>query len=113
MPGMTIENIGNLVKTGDLEQVVEHGQTVQAPTPPGTDAAGEKSFGEVLKASIDNVNETQLQADRAIKELAAGRNKNIHETMLMMEKADMSFRLMMQARNKVIEAYREIMRMQV
>ena len=67
----------------------------------------------MLNDSLDKVNDLQGQADRAVKELVAGRNKNVHETMLMMEKADMSFRLMMQVRNKVIDAYREVMRMNV
>lgn len=71
------------------------------------------SFGKLLEKSLSDVNATQLDADRAIKELVAGRNKNIHETMLAIEKADMSFKLAMQVRNKVIEAYKEIMRMQV
>jgi flagellar hook-basal body complex protein FliE len=59
------------------------------------------------------VNQDQVQADRAIKELVAGRGKNIHETMLAVERADTSLKLMMQVRNKVLDAYREIMRMQV
>jgi len=45
--------------------------------------------------------------------LIAGESKNLHETMIAMEKADISFRLMMGVRNKIIEAYQEIMRMQV
>ena len=56
---------------------------------------------------------TQAQADQAIRELVAGRNKNIHETMLAIERADSSLKLMMQVRNKVLDAYREVMRMQV
>jgi len=59
------------------------------------------------------VNQHQHQADTAIKELVAGRSKNIHETMLTIERADTSLKLMMQVRNKILEAYREIMRMQV
>lgn len=115
MSNMTIENIGQFIKSGDLDQVMEYGRTVQAPEPPNASPADDaaKSFGQMLKDSLDKTNEVQMQADRAVKELAAGRNKNVHETMLMLEKADMSFRLMMQVRNKVLEAYREIMRMQV
>ena len=59
------------------------------------------------------MNQHQHQADTAIKELVAGRSKNIHETMLTIERADTSLKLMMQVRNKILEAYREIMRMQV
>ncbi|MBI3542747.1 MAG: flagellar hook-basal body complex protein FliE [Deltaproteobacteria bacterium] len=111
-----------MVRGGNLDNIIDHGQAVEKPVAPeigggaGLDAggtAGSKSFGDMLNESIEKVNDLQAQADRAAKELSAGRNKNIHETMLMMEKADMSFRLMMQVRNKVIDAYREIMRMQV
>lgn len=120
MANMTIENIGGFVRNGNIEQIIDGGRKIQqpvAPEIPGAEAqtggAGVKSFGEMLDKTMEAVNNDQLQADRAIKELVAGRNKNIHETMLMIEKADMSFRLAMQVRNKVIEAYREIMRMQV
>ncbi len=71
------------------------------------------SFAELLKRSIDQVNDYQHEADTAVKDLVAGRNKNIHETMLTLERADMSLKLMMQVRNKVLDAYKEIMRMQV
>lgn len=113
---MTIENIGRFIGNGNLEQVIDGGRTVEspmAPEIPGQAPEGSRSFTNYLAESIDKANEIQMQADTAAKELIAGRNKNIHETMLMLEKADMSFRLMMQVRNKVIDAYREIMRMQV
>jgi flagellar hook-basal body complex protein FliE len=70
-------------------------------------------FADVLRNSVDKVNEFQVQADHAIKEMVAGRNKNIHETLLAVERADSSLKLMMQVRNKALDAYREIMRMQV
>lgn len=82
--------------------------------PGNSDASeGGGSFVSALKDSMDKVNTYQVQADQAIKELAAGRTKNIHETMLTIERADTSLKLMMQVRNKVLDAYREIMRMQV
>jgi len=48
-----------------------------------------------------------------MQDVAAGRNKDLHGAVLAMEKADVQFRLLAQVRNKVIDAYREIMRMQV
>lgn len=72
-----------------------------------------KTFSDTLKASVEKVNEFQSQADTAIKELVAGKNKNIHETLLAVERADISLKLMMQVRNKIVDAYKEIMRMQV
>ena len=117
---MSIENIGQFIQSGNMENIVQNGRTIQAPVAPeipgamGVDGGEQtRSFGQMLAESIEKTNEIQLQADRAAKELAAGRNKNIHETMLMIEKADMSFRMMMQVRNKILDAYREIIRMQV
>ncbi|HTL12734.1 MAG TPA: flagellar hook-basal body complex protein FliE [Bdellovibrionota bacterium] len=75
-------------------------------------AAG-KGFMDMLSGSLQEVNTQQLQADQAIRELVAGRTKNIHETMLAVERADASLKLMMQVRNKILDAYREVMRMQV
>jgi flagellar hook-basal body complex protein FliE len=72
-----------------------------------------KTFTEMLRESMDQVNTQQVQADTAIKELVAGRSKNIHETMLTIERADTSLKMMMQVRNKILDAYKEVMRMPV
>src|SRR5690606_35632118 len=82
---------------------------------PASESAGgsAKGFGDLLRDSIEKTNEAQVQADHAIRELTAGHTKNIHETMLAIEKADTSLKLMMQVRNKVLDAYREIMKMQI
>jgi len=71
------------------------------------------TFLDALQNSMEEVNKTQLEADQSIKDLVAGRTKNIHETMLQLQKADLSLKTMMQVRNKVLEAYKEIMKMQV
>lgn len=71
------------------------------------------NFLDVLKKSVEKVNALQSQADAAIDDLVLGNNKDIAQTMIMMEKADISFRLMMQIRNKIVKAYEEVMRMQV
>jgi flagellar hook-basal body complex protein FliE len=71
------------------------------------------SFGDTLKGMMEDVNTSQLLADQKTEELAAGRNKDLHGSVLAMEKADINFRMLTQVRNKVIEAYREVMRMQV
>ena len=71
------------------------------------------SFADMLKKSVEKVNTLQNQADVAINDLVLGNSKDITKTMVMVEKADISFRLMMQVRNKIIQAYEEIMRTQV
>ena len=72
-----------------------------------------KPFGEVLKDSLKQVNHLQHEADRAIQDLATGGPTTLHDTMLTIEKAELSFKLMMQVRNKIVEAYQEVLRMQV
>lgn len=70
------------------------------------------SFGNMLARSLEEVNRLQITANEAIEGLEAGKQKNIHETMIAMEKADVAFQLLMQVRNKIISAYETIMRMQ-
>lgn len=86
-------------------------------TAPGaSEAAGESkgsTFFDALQNSMSEVNQNQLEADQSVKDLIAGKSKNIHETMLQLQKADLSLKTMMQVRNKVLEAYKEIMKMQV
>jgi flagellar hook-basal body complex protein FliE len=73
----------------------------------------ESGFLETLSKTLEEVNEEQLKADQSIKDIVAGKSKNIHETMLQIQKAELSLKTMMQVRNKILEAYKEIMRMQV
>lgn len=86
---------------------------ISGVTPRTVDASDSVSFGQVLKQSLNEVNQLQSEADRAIEALATGQQTDIHNTMIAMEKADVAFRLLMQIRNKVISAYETIMRMQV
>ena len=76
-------------------------------------AAESKSFGEFLSDSISKVNSIQQEANVAMEKLASGESQNLHETLLAVEKADIAFRTMNQVRTKVIDAYREIMKMQI
>jgi flagellar hook-basal body complex protein FliE len=82
-------------------------------TPAGTDAPEGSSFGKFLQDSISQVQTLQKDADKAIESLATGGPATLHDTMLALQKADLSFRLMMQVRNKIVEAYHEVLRMSV
>ena len=70
-----------------------------------------ESFGKMLAHSLKEVNQLKLDADEAINDLAAGKQNDIHQTMISLEKADVAFQLMMQIRNKIIAAYETVMRM--
>jgi len=70
------------------------------------------NFKELLKEAISEVNSLQKDADIAGMELLQGQN-TVHGTMIAIEKAELSFKYMMQVRSKIMEAYQEVMRMQV
>ena len=73
----------------------------------------EKSFGETLKSSLEKVNDLQIESNKAINDFSLEKNQDVHDVMIKWEKADLSLRLMMKIREKVLNAYEEIMRMQV
>ncbi len=70
-------------------------------------------FSSLLKDAIKDVNDAQLEADSAVQEVLNGETTNIHDTMVALQKADVSLKLMMEVRNKLLEAYQEVMRTQV
>lgn len=70
------------------------------------------SFSNELKAGIQSVNELQNQANSAMQAEAVSGATNIHETMLKLEEADVSLRLLTRVRSKALDAYHEMMRMQ-
>jgi flagellar hook-basal body complex protein FliE len=71
------------------------------------------SFGETLQKAITDVNSLQVEAGKAVEKMVGGEAVDLHEVMIAMEKARTSFDLLMEIRNKTIDAYREIMRIQV
>ena len=68
-----------------------------------------KFFGEL----VSKVSELQSQSDSAIQALATGESQGLHEVMIAMEKSSLAFQFLGQVRNKAIDAYNEVMRMQV
>jgi flagellar hook-basal body complex protein FliE len=74
---------------------------------------GGTGFGEILKDAISTVNELQKQSDQEIQKLMTGESQDLHTTIIAVQKADLSFQMMMQVRNKIVQAYQEIMHMQV
>ena len=69
--------------------------------------------GKFFSELVSKVNDLQTQSDKAIQGLASGENKNLHEVMISMEKASISFQFMSTVRDKALSAYQEVMRMQV
>ena len=76
--------------------------------------SGGADFAQVLQNSINQVNQTQQQAEAMAASFAAGDNSaNLHEVMASLQKANLSFQEMVQVRNKLVTAYHDVMNMQV
>jgi flagellar hook-basal body complex protein FliE len=75
-------------------------------------SGGNTGFVESLKKQVEQVDNMQKTADISVNDLASGRRKTLHETMIAVEQADISFRMLMAVRGKIINAYQEVMRMQ-
>lgn len=86
--------------------------TLSVPTAKTKETQNPASFGSMLVRSLNDVNRLKLEADVAVENLATGKQKDIHATMISLEKADVAFQLLMQIRNKIISAYETVMRMQ-
>lgn len=72
-----------------------------------------QSFSNVLGNMVDEVNRKQAAAGQAVADLQSGNNVSLHQTMIALEEASVSFQLMVEVRNKVLESYQELMRMQI
>jgi len=70
-------------------------------------------FAGILQNKIQEINTLQIEADQAISNVMLEDSGSVHEAIIALEKASISFSTMMEVRNKIVEAYQEIMRMQV
>ena len=94
---------------------------ITGPSAPGTLAAGkmadpkatEVDFGSVLKAEMAQVNELQEAAQVAAEDFAAGRRDDIESVLFAARKADTAFKMLLQVRNKVLEAYEEVKQLRI
>lgn len=82
-------------------------------TPPAVGPSGPAAsgFGEALRGALDQVGKLQQAADQATQDFAVGQTQDVAGTMIAVEKANMAFQFTLQIRNKLLEAYQEIMRM--
>ena len=76
-------------------------------------AGGSGGFLTSLKDAIAKANEIQVEASKEVDKLMTGESQSVHQTMIALQKADVSFHMMMQVRNKIVAAYEEIQRIQV
>ena len=92
----------NQLSTADLL-----GQKSEKPQTNGSD------FGEVLKRSLEEVNDLQKKGQEAMADIATGQVKDLHQAAMAINKAELSMKMMLEVRNKAISAYKEILRTQI
>lgn len=97
---MPIDSIGPL-----LTSVTQPGATSNAAQP--------SDFGSWLNTHLNSVNDKLIEADQQVRKLATGETENLHQVMISLEKAKLSFEMLLQVRNRVLESYQDIMRMQL
>ncbi len=120
MDGFTVRNSNRFLETGrmlgetsGLNRGIKNSGDSITGTSDGNIDGVQKSFAATLNDAIQNVNKLQHESNIAAQNLATGRTDNVAEVMIASEKADIAVRLMMQVRNKIIDAYQEVMKMQV
>lgn len=104
--------------TQGIEQMLNVLRTTAAQasgkTAETTAATGSTDFAQVLQSSIDKVNQTQQQAEQMAEKIAGGdTSQNLHEVMIALQTASVSFQEMVQVRNKLVTAYQDVMNMQL
>ena len=111
MDGLSIKNIDISQQLGKIS---ESNSSRSESTSKGSNAVeGMDTFASTLKNAIKSVDTLQKDADIKMQKLSVGQSTDIHGTMIAAEKAEIALKFMMQVRNKIIDAYHEIMKMQV
>ncbi|HNW46048.1 MAG TPA: flagellar hook-basal body complex protein FliE [Thermotogota bacterium] len=105
----SMDPIGKIGSANPIQRVSRVGQTPRQ----AEKSEIEPDFMKILQQALEETNADQYEAERAADEFAAGRLSNIHDVLISAEKAAMSLRLTLEVRNKIVDAYREIMRMQL
>ncbi len=103
-----IQNIPQTLPLSPVSGSLKSGQDSGA-----AGAEGGLAFGDLLKQALQEVNQASAQADTEARNLMTGESADMHTAMLAVQKADLSFQMMMAVRSKLIDAYREVMRMQM
>jgi flagellar hook-basal body complex protein FliE len=84
-----------------------------APAPVRTEVSKPGEFQDILNTAVASVEQSRAEAGSAIGRLISGEGEELHSAALAVQRAELSFDLFLQVRNKVVQAYQEVMRMQV
>ena len=102
----------NPIPTTSLISLPSVDSGVQNSKTPGR-AESTEQFSDLIRGLLDKANAPHVEADAAVQQLMKGETDNVHSVVMSVVEADMSFRFMLELRNRLTEAYQEVMRMQV
>jgi flagellar hook-basal body complex protein FliE len=118
----SIERLANVSQAGSLVNIPAAELGKLSPAQLSTDTAlapsslspvGADSFSGMLGRMVQEVNAKQVHASETVHQLQTGGDVSLHQAVIAMEEASVSFQLMVEVRNKLLESYQELMRMQV
>ena len=101
------QQVSEAARTGNVD-TLQGAQASQA-----TQAVQGVGFGDVLNQFVSEVNDKQIASGQAVNDLLSGKDIPLHQAMIAMQEAGVAFQLMVEVRNKLLEGYQELMRMQV
>lgn len=94
-----------------IDKILTNGLT--QPNQKTNSSSNTGEFAKLLKNSLENVNEKQVTADKAMADIATGEVKDLHQAAIAIGKAETSMKMMLEIRNKALSAYKEISRTQI
>ena len=101
------QQVSEAARTGNVD-TLQGAQSAQA-----TQAVQGVGFGDVLNKFVSEVNDKQIASGQAVNDLLSGKDIPLHQAMIAMQEAGVAFQMMVEVRNKLLEGYQELMRMQV
>jgi flagellar hook-basal body complex protein FliE len=107
---MAVDSIGDFTGRGEGAHRVQVRPGRESGMASGV---GKPGFADLMKEFAQDVNDLQFQAGHAVDMLATGRAADVHQVMIAVEEASIAMDLMLEVRNKLLEGYQELIRMQV
>jgi len=100
-------------KAQEIQKAAQTGQVESAQSAQAAGPVQSAGFGDVLNQFVGEVNEKQLASSQAVNDLLSGKDVPLHQAMIAMQEAGVAFQMMVEVRNKLLQGYQELMRMQV
>jgi len=103
------------IPAAEMQQLTAASSDMPLPSlaSPSTVGGGGAGFGEMLGGLVNDVAQKQAAASSAVSGLLSGQNVSLHQAMISMEEANVSFQMMVEVRNRLLDSYQELMRMQI